>query len=51
MKMIVSADATPANCLTAASAPVVRYTVTIVEAKDPTKELASTTTKIALGLE
>lgn len=51
MKTIVSADATPANCLTASSAPVVRYTVTVVEAKNTANVLATTTTKIALGLE
>jgi|GEM_PF-1020477 len=51
MKMLVSATSAPATCMTSASAPIVSYTVTVVEAKDPTTVLASTTTKIALGLE
>jgi len=51
MRMVVTAGAAPVNCLTAASAPVVSYTVTVVDAADSSKVLASTTTRVALGLE
>jgi prepilin-type N-terminal cleavage/methylation domain-containing protein len=51
MKMVVTADSTPVNCLTATVPPVVQYKVTVVEAAHPTHVLATSTTKIALGLE
>ena len=51
LKMIVSAGAAPANCTTSSNAPVVTYTVTVVEASDTSKVLATSTTRIALGLE
>ena len=51
MRMLVTSSATPANCLTSASAPVVSYTVTVVDASDTSKVLARTTTRVALGLE
>ena len=51
MRMLVTASATPATCLTSASAPIVSYTVTVVDAADASKVLAKTTTRIALGLE
>ncbi len=51
MRMLVTASTTPANCLTSASAPIMSYTVTVVDASDTSKVLARTTTRIALGLE
>lgn len=51
MKLVVTADATPTNCMTAAVPPVVTYSVKVVEAARPTHVLATSTTKIALGLE
>lgn len=51
MKMVVTADATPVNCMTSSVPPVVTYSVKIVEAANPTRVLATSSTKIALGLE
>lgn len=51
MRMIVAADATPSNCTTATVPPVVRYTVRVVDAANPTRVLATASTQIALGLE
>ena len=51
MRMIVTTTASPATCVTSASAPVVTYTVKVVEAADTSKVLATSTTRIALGLE
>ena len=51
MRMLVTASATPATCLTSASAPIVSYTVTVVDAADAWKVLAKPTTRIALGRE
>ncbi len=51
MRMVVTADATPASCMTSNVPPVVTYTVKVVEAAHPTRVLATSSTKIALGLE
>ncbi|ROS30694.1 hypothetical protein [Cellulomonas sp. PhB150] len=51
MKMIVTTTAAPINCVTSTASPIVSYTVKIVEAGDVTKVLATSTTKIALGLQ
>lgn len=51
MHMVLVADAAPADCLTSTTAPVVTYTVKVVETANPTKVLATSTARLAIGLE